>query len=116
MKPTSLQETLIDFGFTESKADLFLKQWTEAMRPILNNLETASGDVNEITDLSWKLEVELVSSGLNRIHRKKCPIGVLNLQSSGGWTENLDLDHKDLSMLYDALEDIQSKVDAMKVQ
>lgn len=113
MKPTKLTEDLLDLGFSESKTGIFVKQYTDTLKPILNRLESDTGEVNELKDLSWKLEVELVSSGLNRKQRTKAPIGQINLDTTCG-TDSLQLDHKGLSELFDALEDMQSEVDSMK--
>lgn len=61
MKPTDLSRDLVDLGFSEEKADTFVRHWTtHSLKPILSRLECGDEaesndvDINELTDLSWR--------------------------------------------------------------
>lgn len=121
MKPTDLSRDLVDLGFSEEKADTFVRHWTtHSLKPILSRLdcgdeaESNDVDINELTDLSWRLDVELVSSGVNRKLRKKAPIGTINLQINRESTTDLQLEHSGLSQLFNALEEIQLEMDSIR--
>ena len=113
MTPTQLAQDLKDLGLGDEKAAIFLNQWTDQLKPVLTNLTSDTSEVNDLEGLSWKLEVELVSSGLNRKTKAKVPIGTINLETTNG-CENLQLDHGGLSQLFDTLEEVQAELDSLK--
>lgn len=115
MSPTKLTDDLLELGFDEAKAKVFVSQWTKSLKPVMQRLEADDNadeaTINELERVSWKLDVELVSS--NRKQRTKKPMGEIGLEMNTG-SECLLLDHRGLSQLFDALEDIQAEMGALK--
>lgn len=109
MKPRNMANDLLSLGFSENKMQLLVKQWANALKPVLCRLDSKTGEINELKNLSWQLEVDLVSSGANKRLRTKVPIGTINLETSSD-TQSLQLDHQILLQLFEALEEMQQPV------
>ncbi|XP_055690431.1 uncharacterized protein LOC129793926 [Lutzomyia longipalpis] len=112
MKPTRLQADLTKIlGFEEKKAEAFIKYWIREQKQILDNLETETGETNELKDVSWNLEVDLASEAREK---EKTPVGLIELKTSAGDSVTFHQTHAQLSKFFDQLEEITQELDNLR--
>lgn len=112
MKPTRCQADLTKvLGFEEKKAEAFIKHWIRVQKPILDNLETESGQTNELQDITWNLEVDLSSEAREK---EKTPVGVIQMKTLAGDFVVLKNDHSQLSKFFEQLEEVTQELDNLK--
>lgn len=116
MNSEQFYNDLIELGLSNKKAGLLQKHWTDRLKPVLNNLSLdGGGEINELSGLSWNVEVEMVSSGINRTQRNKTPLGVINLRTTQSEAANLELDHAGLLHFCNKIEEIQKELDTIRM-
>lgn len=116
MNSEQFYNDLIELGLSNKKASRLQKHWTDRLKPVLNNLSLdGGGEINELSGLSWNVEVEMVSSGINRTQRNKTPLGVINLRTTQSEAANLELDHAGLLHFCNKIEEIQKELDTIRM-
>ncbi|XP_075158772.1 COMM domain containing 10 protein valette [Haematobia irritans] len=115
IKPSLLQSELRDKLKLEDEAkiDAIVRLWVRQTSPIMNNLARECYESNEISDVAWKLNVEISS---HCQQRQKTALAVLQLKTGAGEDINLEMNHDELLQLYQQFECIQNELDAMNVQ
>lgn len=114
MNSEQFYNDLVELGLSNSKAAVLQKHWTDRLKPVLSNLSLDGGDINEVSRISWNLDVEMVSSGINRTRRNKTPMGVINLLTTRSEAANLELNHADLTNFCNTIEEIQRELDTIR--
>jgi len=107
LSPIKLQSDLNDLGFSQEKAQILIQFYSEASRELIRNLDMSStGSTDE--EVYWDIKTTL-SDALNQ--KCKIPKTTIRLKSSAQEISFEDLNHSDLSKLFDKLEAIQSELD-----
>lgn len=120
MKPTKLQSELKEkLLLHDAKVEKIMQIWVKNMKPLMDNLEgAADGDAcgdqfgnNELESAAWAVKVQLSS----KVQQKeKTVLGQLQLVTSRGEPTVLEMNHLELSHLYNQLELIQNEMDAFR--
>lgn len=114
MKPTKLQSELKEkLRLNDAKVQAIMKIWMKNTKPLLDNMQEAGADGsnNELQSVSWKLKVQLSSRAQQK---EKTALGQLQLMTSCGGPINLEMNHAELSNIYNQLELIQNELDALR--
>lgn len=107
LSPIKLQSDLNDLGFSPEKAQILIQFYSEASRALLTNLDMSStGSTDE--EVYWDIKTTL-SDALNQ--KCKIPKTTIRLKSAATEITFEDLNHSELSKLFDKLEAIQSELD-----
>ncbi|XP_070489997.1 COMM domain-containing protein 10 [Chironomus tepperi] len=107
LSPIKLQSDLNDLGFSQEKAQILIQFYSEASRALITNLDMSStGSTDE--EVYWDIKTTL-SDALNQ--KCKIPKATIRLKSEAQEISFEDLNHAELSKLFDKIEAIQSELD-----
>jgi len=111
-KPTKLHSALKEkLNICDANVECFVKLWIRATKPILNNLESPTVGTKEMTNVAWKLKVELSS---DKQLKQKYALGELQIFKNDENTINLEMNHEELYNFYNQMENIQLELDNLK--
>lgn len=111
MKPTVLQEELTEkLKFSNSKAEAFVKRWTETTKANFDNLQ----ERKNLEKMSWELNLEIAS---DCSLKKAVPTTVLQLHVKDGEGNpekvTVEMNEEQLLELYNQMENMQSVLDSL---
>lgn len=112
LKPTTLHKHLTEeLKFEADKAEEFVKQWTTQTKKDFEDLENRY----KLEDVSWQLNVQAASSvsSKEKIPNAKIQFHLGKVKDSSKDNVTLDLNEEELVQLYNTLENIQIKLDAI---
>lgn len=112
-KPTALQKQLEEeLNFDSEKAKEFVKQWSVCTKRDFGDLENRC----KLNDVTWQLNVQVASSAQNKeaIPNARLQLNMLKSKSDEKKDVTLELDCEELVQLYNALENMQSRLDSIK--
>lgn len=108
LSPVKLQSDLNDLGFTLEKSQILIQFYSDVSRSLITNL-TTTVDSNE-EELFWDIKTTMSDV----IHNKcKIPKASIKLKSNSQEIYFEDLNHSELSKLFDKLESIQTELDTL---
>ena len=108
LSPVKLQSDLSDLGFTDEQSDCIVKFYSETSRHITNNIRAEESSENDTT-ITWEVKSSLNESNL----RNKTPVARLSLKADHQEIIFEDLNHSELSKLFDKFETIQKELDVL---
>lgn len=121
MKPSRLQTELKEkLQLHDSKVDVIMKLWMKHMKPILDNLEIKDepGQSNQLEKVGWKLKVQVSSEAQQK---DKTPIAQVqfhttreNVNATTREPINFEMNHMELSDMYNQMEAIQNELDSLR--
>lgn len=111
IKPTFLQEELTQrLKFENSKADIFVKLWTESTKNDFNDLQQRK----QLEKMSWELNLEIAS---DTNLKKAVPMSLLqfHVKDTEGKMEDItvEMNEEQLLELYNQMENIQLVLDSL---
>lgn len=112
-KPTTLQSQLEnELQLDAEKAKEFVKQWSLCTKRDFGDLENRY----KLNDIKWQLNVQVASSAHNKeaIPNARLQLNLLKPKSEEEKDVTLELNCEELVQLYNALENMQSKLDSIK--
>lgn len=107
LSPSILQKDLNDLGFTAEKAQILLKFYSGASREIIKNLNMSASTSAE-EEVLYEIKTTLSDAASQKCKISKAKI---TLKSQNQVMTFDDLNHSELSKLFDKLEVIQSELD-----
>lgn len=109
LSPNKLQSDLTELGFSSEKAEIVVKDYSEAARNITKNF----GDSSENdTNIFWDVKTTLDETNL----RNKKPIARISFKANDVEMNFEDLDHQQLADLFDKFENIQKQLDMLSAK
>jgi hypothetical protein len=112
MSPVTLQDNLTkDLNFPPSKSIILVNFYSEISRNIVTNIDSNSvASHNDGEEVLWNIKTTLSDSS-----NFKCKIPKANITIRNNSQEVIlnDLDHAELSKLFDKIENIQSELDKL---
>lgn len=108
LSPAKLQGDLTDLGFSNEKADLIVKIYSESSREIVKNLQTEESDVNE--EVVYVTKMTLADDTSSRCRK---PTVRLSLKKKDQELIFENLGRAELGNLFDNFEIIQKELDAI---
>lgn len=113
-KPTTLQKQLEDeLNLDTEKAKEFVKQWSVCTKRDFGDLENRY----KLNDVAWQLNVQVASNAQNKeaIPNARLQLNVSKPNKSEEKKDvTLELDCEELVQLYNALENMQSRLDSIR--
>lgn len=94
----------------ELKIAAIVRLWNRDTAPMLQDLANRPYEYHQVTDVSWKLNVEISSQCQQR---QKKALAMLQLRTGAGDDLNLEMDHCALQQLYRQLEEVQGELDSL---
>lgn len=112
LKPTKLQQELREkLKLEDEKIDGIIRLWIKNTKPILTNLHCGSMEAKEVTDVSWKLNLQISS---NCQQKERTALACLQLKTGDGNDIDMEMNHNELLQLYNQIESIQTELDNFK--
>lgn len=112
LKPTKLQQELREkLKLEDEKIDGIIRLWIKNTKPILTNLHCGSMEAKEVTDVSWKLNLQISS---NCQQKERTALACLQLKTGDGNDIDMEMNHSELLQLYNQIESIQNELDNFK--
>lgn len=108
LSPVKLQSDLNDLGFTSEKAQILIQFYSEVSRPIIANLDMSNTASTE--EVLWDIKTTF-SDAVNQ--KCKIPKANIKLKSKSQEMSFEDLNHSELTKLFEKLESIQSELDGL---
>lgn len=107
LSPLKLQSDLNDLGFTTEKSQIILKFYSDVSKDIVKSLDISASTSTE-EEVLWEIKTTL-SDSVNQ--KCKIPKAKITLKSQNQELTLDDLNHSELSKLFDKLETIQAELD-----
>lgn len=112
-KPTVLQKQLEEeLNFDSEKAKEFVKHWLLCTKRDFGDLENRY----KLNDVTWQLNVQVASSAQNKesIPNARLQLNLSKPKSEERKDVTLELNCEELVQLYNAIENMQTRLDAIK--
>lgn len=111
LSPNKLQSDLTGLGFSSEKAEIIVKDYSEAARSITKNIGT--GDSSETdTNIFYDVKTTLDETNL----RNKKPVARMSFKANDLEMNLDDLDHSQLTSLFNKFENIQKQLDILSAK
>lgn len=107
LSPLKLQSDFNELGFTPEKSQIFLKFYSDVSKDIVKNLDMSASSTAE-EEVIWEIKTTLSEPTSQKC---KIPKAKITLKSQNQEITFDDLNHSELSKLFDKLETIQSEID-----
>lgn len=112
LKPTKLQQELREkLKLENEKIDGIIRLWIKNTKPILTNLHCGSMEAKEVTDVAWKLNLQISS---NCQQKERTALACLQLKTGDGNDIDMEMNHEELLQLFNQIESIQNELDNFK--
>lgn len=107
LSPLKLQNDLNELGFSPEKAQILLKFYSDVSKKIVKNLDVSASSTAE-EEVLWEIKTTLSDS---TSYKCKVPKAKITLKSQNQELTLDDLNHSELSKLFEKLETIQAELD-----
>lgn len=111
LSPIKLQSDLTELGFTSEQSECVVRLYSESSRHITNSLRTEKLSEND-TSITWEVKTTLDESNL----RSKKPVARFCIKADHQEVVLEDLNHSDLSNIFDKFETIQKELDVLSAK
>lgn len=107
MSPVKLQNDLNELGFSTEKSQILIKHYSDISKEIIKDLDMSSS-VSTEEEVFWDIKTTLADATSQKC---KVPKATITLKSQNQTLKLEDLNHSEMSKLFDKLEVIQSELD-----